>query len=102
VLADNRAALGVLKKAGFGVRRKGAGGEVTVVLDITPTEAVWERIDERDHRGVVASLRPVLAPTSIAIVGASDAPDDPGGAVLSNVVDGRFQGVATPINRAGG
>ena len=102
VLADNRAALGVLKEAGFGVRRKGAGGEVTVVLDITPTESVWERIDERDHRGVVASLRAVLAPTSIAIVGASDAPGDPGGAVLSNVVDGHYQGVATPINRAGG
>ena len=102
VLADNRPALGVLKEAGFGVRRKGAGGEVSVVLDITPTESVWERIDERDHRGVVASLRAVLAPTSIAIVGASDAPGDPGGAVLSNVVDGHFQGVATPINRAGG
>jgi acetate---CoA ligase (ADP-forming) len=102
VLADNYAALGVLKEAGFGIRRKGAGGEVTVVLDITPTESVQERIDERDHRGVVASLRMVLAPTSIAIVGASDAPDDPGGAVLSNVLDGRFQGVATPINSAGG
>jgi len=102
VLADNRAALGVLKGAGFGVRRKGAGGEVTVVLDITPTESVWERIDERDHRGVVASLRAVLAPTSIAIVGASDASDDPGGAVLSNVLDGRFRGVVTPINSAGG
>jgi acetate---CoA ligase (ADP-forming) len=102
VLADNRAALSVLKKAGFGVRRKGAGGEVTVVLDITPTESVWERIDERDHRGVVASLRPVLAPSSMAIVGASDAPNDPGGALLSNVVDGHFQGVVTPINRARG
>ena len=102
VLATNRAALGVLKEAGFAIRRKGAGGEVTVVFDITPTESVWERIDERDHRGVVASLRPLLAPTSIAVVGASDAPDDRGGAVLSNVVDGHFQGVVTPINRAGG
>ncbi len=71
------------------------------MLDITPTESVLERIDERDHRGVVASLRPVLAPTSIAIVGASDAPDDPGGAVLSNMIDGHFQGVATPINSSG-
>ena len=35
-------------------------------------------------------------------MGASDAPDDPGAAVLSNVVDGHFQGVAVPINRAGG
>ena len=102
VLAVNHAALGVFKEAGFKVRRKGAGGEVTLMLDVTPTESVWERTDERDHIGVVASLRAVLAPSSIAIVGASDAPDDPGAAVLSNVVDGHFQGVAVPINRAGG
>jgi acyl-CoA synthetase (NDP forming)/RimJ/RimL family protein N-acetyltransferase len=102
VLDANQAALGVFREAGFKVRRKGAGGEVRLMLDVTPTESVWERIDERDHTGVVASLRSVLAPTSIAIVGASDAPDDPGAAVLSNVVDGHFHGVAVPINRAGG
>jgi acyl-CoA synthetase (NDP forming)/RimJ/RimL family protein N-acetyltransferase len=102
VLAVNDAALGVLKEAGFKVRRRGAWGEVTLMLDITPSESVWERTDERDHAGVVASMRSVLAPSSIAIVGASDAPDDPGAAVLSNVVDGHFQGVAVPINKAGG
>ena len=102
VLAINHAALGVFKEAGFKVRRKGAGGEVTLMLDVTPTESVWERIDERDHAGVVASMRSVLAPTSIAIVGASEDPGDPGAAVLSNVLDGHFQGVAVPINRAGG
>ena len=102
VLDGNHAALGVFREAGFKVRRKGAGGEVTLMLDVTPSESVWERIDERDHVGVVASLRSVLAPTSIAIVGASDAPDDPGAAVFSNVVDGHFQGVAVPINSAGG
>jgi acyl-CoA synthetase (NDP forming)/ribosomal protein S18 acetylase RimI-like enzyme len=102
VLADNHAALGVFKEAGFKVRRKGAGGEVTLMLDVTPTESVWERIDERDHVGVVASLRSVLSPTSIAIVGASDDPDDPGAAVVSNVVDGHFQGAVVPINPAGG
>jgi len=102
VLANNHAALGVLREAGFAVRRKGAGGEVTLMLDVTPTESVWERIDERDHTGVVASLRSVLAPASVAIVGASDGSDDPGGAVLSNVLDGRFRGVAMPISSAGG
>ena len=102
VLAINHAALGVFKEAGFKVRRQGAGGEVTLMLDVTPSESVWERIDERDHAGVVASMRSVLAPTSIAIVGASEDPGDPGAAVLSNVLDGHFQGVAAPINRAGG
>ena len=102
VLAVNHSALAVFREAGFKVRRKGAGGEVTLMLDVTPTDSVWERIDERDHTGVVASMRSVLAPTSIAIVGASDAADDPGAAVLSNLIDGHFQGVVVPINRAGG
>jgi Acetyltransferase (GNAT) family len=84
VLADNAAALGVFREAGFAVRRQGAGGEVMVVLDITPTVGVKERIDERDHRGAVASLRSVLAPGSVAIVGVRDAPDDPGGAMKSS------------------
>ena len=102
VMGDNYAARGVFEKSGYEVRRKGDGGEIMLVLDIAATARVLERIDERDHRGVVASLRPVLAPKAIAIVGASDAPDDPGGTVLSNVVDGHFQGVVTPINAAGG
>ena len=102
VLGENRAMLAVFEEAGFAVRREGVGREVTVVLDITPAENVRERIDERDHRGVVASLRSVLAPSSIAIVGASDAPGDPGGAVLSNVLDGHFRGVVTAVNSAGG
>ncbi len=102
VLADNTAAMGVFQGAGFAVRREGAGGEVMVVLDITPTASASERIDERDHRGAVASLRSVLAPGSVAIVGARDAPEDPGGAVLSNVIDGHFRGVVTAIDAAGG
>ena len=102
VLSTNHAALAVFKEAGFQVRRKGAGGEITLMLEVAPTESVWERIDERDHIGVVASLRSVFAPTSIAIVGVSDAPVDPGAAVLSNVIDGHFQGVVVPINKAGG
>ena len=72
VLAITRGARRLSRSAGFEVRRQGDGGEVMVVLDITPSESVWERIDERDHAGAVASMRSVLAPASIAIVGASE------------------------------
>ena len=34
VLSENRAMLGVFKGAGFGVRRRGSYGELTVSLDI--------------------------------------------------------------------
>ena len=98
----NRAMLGVFEGAGFAVRRRGSFGELTVSLDITPTEAVRERIDERDHFAAVASLRPILAPSSVAVVGAAATPGNLGRAVLANIIAGGFEGVVTPVNRAGG
>ena len=92
VMFDNRAMLGVFEGAGFAVRRRGSFGELTVSLDITPTEAVLERIDERDHFAAVASLRPILAPSSVAVVGAAATPGNLGRAVLANIVAGGFRG----------
>jgi acyl-CoA synthetase (NDP forming)/RimJ/RimL family protein N-acetyltransferase len=100
VLASNRPMLRVFEHAGFAVRREGFG-ELTVWLDITPTEAVLERIDERDHFAAVASLRPILAPSSVAVVGAAETPGNVGRAVLANIIAGGFQGAVTPVNGTG-
>lgn len=99
VLSENRPMLGVFRQAGFGLRRKGAFGELTVSLDITPSEAVLERMDERTHLAAVASLRPLVAPTSVAVVGA--APGNVGAAILARITQGGFSGVVTPVNDAG-
>ena len=102
VMSDNRSMLAVCENAGFAVRRRGSFGEVTVSLDITPTEAVRERIGERDHVAAVAALQSILAPSSIAVVGAAATPGNVGGTVLANILRSDFQGVVTPVNRAGG
>ena len=102
VMANNGPMLGVFEHAGFAVRRRGSFGELTVSLDITPTEAVLERIGERDHFAAIASLRPILAPSSVAVVGAAATPGNVGRAVLANIIAGGFEGVVTPVNRAGG
>ena len=102
VMADNRAMLSVFRSAGFDVRRAVAFGEVTVSLDLHPSEAVRARIEARDHRGAVASLRPILAPASVAVVLASGTTGGLGRAVLANLVDGGFRGVVTPVDRKGG
>lgn len=101
VMSENRAMLGVFEGAGFAVRRRSWFGELTVSLDITPTDAVRDRIDERDHFAAVASLRPVLAPSSIAVVGAEERPGNVGRAVLANIVAAGFQGAVMPVNTAG-
>ena len=101
VAAGNQLMLDVFEHAGFAARREGIG-ELRVSLDITPTKAVLERIDERDHFAAIASLRPVLAPSSVAVVGAEATPGNLGRAVLANIIAGGFEGVVTPVNRAGG
>jgi acetate---CoA ligase (ADP-forming) len=102
VMFGNQAMLGVFEGAGFVVRRQASFGELTVSLDITPTGAARQRIEERDHAAAVASLQPLLAPQSIAVAGAAETPGNVGRAVLKNIVAGGFQGLAMPVNRAGG
>jgi len=102
VLFANGAMLRVFEDAGFTVRRASSFGEVTISLDITPSQEMWERIDERDHLAAVASLQPLLAPSHVAVVGAVEAPGNVGRAVLANMTADEFQGLAIPVNRDGG
>jgi RimJ/RimL family protein N-acetyltransferase len=74
VAEANASILRVFRRAGFGVRSKLDYDELLVSLDIHPTEGVRERIEERDHVGIVASLRSILAPASVAVAGASNEP----------------------------
>ena len=102
VMESNQAMLAVFHRAGFGVRSRLDFDELLVSLDIQPTEAVQEKIGERDHVGVVASLRCILAPASVAVVGASNEPGSRGGDLFANLIAGGFQGAAVPVNRSGG
>jgi len=100
-LLSNRAMVGVFEGVGFTVRRQVRFGSLTLSLEIAPTGPMRERVEERDPLKV-ASLRPVLAPSSIAVVGAADTPENAGRAVLANIVAGGFEGVVWPVHRAGG
>ena len=100
VLTDNRRMMGVFRSAGFDVRRQGFGGEVRLSLDIRPTARLAERIAERDHLAAAASLAPMLTPSSVAVIGASDELGSVGGAIVANIVDGGFGGVVYPVNPA--
>ncbi len=102
VMASNSQMLRVFHEAGFAVRSKHAADEVSLVLDIRPSERLAERIAGRDHVASVASLRPLLAPRSVAVVGASEDPSSVGGRVLRRIIAGGFRGVVWPVNRSAG
>jgi acetyl coenzyme A synthetase (ADP forming)-like protein len=101
VIADNAPMLRVFEDAGFGVSRALDRGTFEVTFPIEPTESYLGHVDERDHMGVVASLRPFFAPASVAVIGASPRRESIGGILFRNVLAGEFKGAAYPVNRSG-
>ena len=101
VIADNAPMLRVFEDAGFGVSRVLDRGTFEVMFPIEPTESYLGHVDERDHLGVVASLRPFFAPASVAVIGASPRRESIGGILFRNVLAGEFKGAAYPVNRSG-
>ncbi|HSJ93027.1 MAG TPA: GNAT family N-acetyltransferase, partial [Gaiellaceae bacterium] len=101
VLPDNRGMLGVFEALGFELSRTLAGGEIEIQFPIAPTEQYEQRVDERDHVAVTASLRPFFEARSVAVVGASRRRGSIGGELFRNVVAADFAGAAYPVNRDG-
>jgi acetate---CoA ligase (ADP-forming) len=101
VLADNQSMLGVFERAGFELKRELAGGVVEVEFPIATTERFELSVEERDHTGVVASLRPFFEPASVAVVGASPRRGTIGGELFRNILAGDFAGAAYPVNPKG-
>jgi acetate---CoA ligase (ADP-forming) len=101
VLAGNRTMLGVFEAAGFELTRELEGGEVEVRFPIVPTESYRQRVEQRDHTAVVASLRPFFVPKSVAVIGASRRRGSIGGELFRNILAGDFDGAAYPVNKGG-
>ena len=101
VLSENAAMLSVFENVGFRATRTLESGVVEVRFPIEPTEGYQARVDERDHVGVTASLRPFFEPRTVAVVGASSRRGSIGGELFRNVLEGGFTGAAYPVNRAG-
>jgi acetate---CoA ligase (ADP-forming) len=101
VMADNRSMLGVFEAVGFELTRELEGGALEVQFPIASTERYRERVEERDHVAVTASLRPFFEPRSVAVIGASRRRGSIGGELFRNVLAGDFAGAGYPVNRAG-
>jgi acetyl coenzyme A synthetase (ADP forming)-like protein len=101
VMAENRAMLSVFTGAGFDVVREAEHGEVEVRFPIAATATFQERVEERDHVAVAASLRPFFEPASVAVIGASRRRGSIGGELFRNVLEADFVGAAYPVNRGG-
>ncbi len=71
VLPRNRKMLNVFQEAGYHVEHRLEDGIVVVTFDITPTAQSTAVRIAREHRAEALSVRGILTPTSVAVVGAS-------------------------------
>jgi len=97
-LGDNHAMLEVFRDSGFMVRSKTAAGVIEIALTLTPSAAGVVSAEARHRRATAASLRPMLEPEAVAIVGASRDPASLGRRILDALVAADFGGSIYPVN----
>jgi acyl-CoA synthetase (NDP forming)/GNAT superfamily N-acetyltransferase len=103
-LPENTAVLRLLADSGLAVRRRSVGGVVELTIPIPQSVALGESsgyldaVAGREEHADVASLEPLLAPRSVAVIGASRRPGSIGRAILLNLRDAGFARALYAVN----
>jgi acyl-CoA synthetase (NDP forming)/RimJ/RimL family protein N-acetyltransferase len=100
VLPTNRRMLRVFTDAGYVVTHEMDDGVVRLEFGLEPTEDSRAVTFDREHRAESESVRRLLRPSSVAVVGAGRAPSSIGRAVLQHIVDGSFTGSVSAVDMA--
>ncbi len=98
VLPDNYAMLDVFRDSGFDVHSTTEAGTVEVRLSLQPSTASIAASDERERQATIASLRAILRPRAIAVIGASRRESNLGRRVLEALIGSGFKGPIYPVN----
>lgn len=98
VLTQNRGMLTVFKEAGYQIRRTMDGSVLHLEFAIDPSEALTSVRNSRERASEARSVRNLLSPRSIALIGASDVAGKVGNAVLVNLLGAAFTGPVFPVN----
>ncbi|MBD0323340.1 MAG: GNAT family N-acetyltransferase, partial [Aldersonia sp.] len=99
VLAENRGMIMVFREAGYQIKRSLDGSVMHLAFAIDPTDALRSVRDARERASEARSVRNLLTPRSVAVIGASATPGKVGTAVLANLLAG-FTGPVFPVNSA--
>jgi acyl-CoA synthetase (NDP forming)/GNAT superfamily N-acetyltransferase len=103
-LPENVAMLRVFADAGLCVRRRLVDNVIELTMPIPREAALGEdsayldAVAGREQRADVASLAPLLAPRSVAVVGAGRHPTSIGRTILLNIRDAGFEGALFAVN----
>jgi acyl-CoA synthetase (NDP forming)/RimJ/RimL family protein N-acetyltransferase len=98
VLPTNRAMLRVFSDAGYVVDQGFDDGVVRLSFALEPTEDSLAVTYAREHRAEASSVRLLLQPASVAVVGAGRTEQSVGHVVLRHVLDAGFTGPVHVVN----
>jgi len=97
VLPQNRKMLNVFREAGYDVSHAFEDGVIALSFDIRPTEQSTLVRLQREHRAESVSVRSVLFPRSVAVIGASRRPNAIGHRFLRNILGQEGTGFTGPL-----
>ncbi|MEX3102573.1 GNAT family N-acetyltransferase, partial [Streptomyces sp. ST1020] len=100
VLPANSKMIKVFTDAGYTQKRSFEDGVVRLEFGLEPTERSLAVQRAREQRAEARSVRRLLAPGSVAVVGAGRAPGGVGRAVLANLRAAGFTGTLHAVNKA--
>ncbi len=102
VLGDNYGMLRVFRAAGFAARRTTVDGEVEVELLTDASREAVQAADRREWLAAARSLRPLLHPTSVAVVGVRRSAHGFGHGVLDAIRSSSYTGTLHVIHPEAG
>jgi acyl-CoA synthetase (NDP forming)/GNAT superfamily N-acetyltransferase len=98
VLPQNHKMIMVFSEAGYTLSSRIEDGIVYVEFEIRPTEDSLEVTAAREQRAEARSIRRLLEPESVAVVGASRSRDKVGQVLVRNLVNGGYTGRVFAVN----
>jgi acyl-CoA synthetase (NDP forming)/GNAT superfamily N-acetyltransferase len=98
VLAENTAAIRMIGDLGFEITPRLEGDIVRLSFELEPTPQLVAAVEDRERAADNASIRPLLAPRSVAVIGAGTRPRSIGHEVLRNILEGGFAGSVHVVN----
>ncbi|MDH6214384.1 GNAT family N-acetyltransferase [Streptomyces pseudovenezuelae] len=98
VLADNARMINVFLGSGYRVESGPPGQIVHFEIAVDPQAQAVARAERREHTAVRRSLRPLLEPRSVAVIGANRSPLTIGHEIVANLLRGGFRGSVFPVN----
>ena len=98
VLPSNQRMVRVFRRAGFDLRSSFDDGVIEVHFDLQPTPEAEAAVEARAQRAEAEAVRLLLAPRSVAVIGAGRDRASVGHAVLRNLLLHEFAGPVHPVN----